>query len=403
VIGGSLIADSIITYAANTNGEANWISSGYTATTFDGNNPKVAISYIDLSAYGLPGLTQFSKTNYTFPSANVKTSATYNLLQQMPGDSIVSYFDGKKDTATYEFRYDEDLEMYEPAYKSTSKYNSKGDKIEEIDFNYNTTTMLYEYSSKNEFIEVSFMLDIQKSYSWTNNAWVLNGYDSTFYDSKGNKTLEKSYYKNSITDKIEYTGRTIVKESFEIIPSSPVPAAPSNLKVVLTNARTTETLASTSYTLTWQDNSYNETGFEIQRRKLGDSKYTTIGKVGANVTTYTDNSAIDGDEYFYAVIALNKDFKSALSSPVSSKPTGIISDESNSLKVAVFPNPTTEKWFVSGISNAKNVSLSTVDGHAIDFAIQADAIDAFGLNNGVYILKVEDANGITRTAKVFKK
>jgi hypothetical protein len=182
-----------------------------------------------------------------------------------------------------------------------------------------------------------------------------------------------------------------------------VPAVPSNLTVVKANLRTTETFANTSYTLTWKDNSYNETGFEIYRKKVSDSKFSKIGSVNANITTYTDNSATEGEEYLYTVIAINGSFKSAFSSEVSSNPTGIISDESNTLKVAVFPNPTTDKWFVHGISNAKNVSLSTVDGHAIDFAIQADAIDASSLNNGLYILKVEDANGITRTAKVFKK
>ena len=403
VIDGNLIYDSLFFFSPNTTGATNWVTQGYSATTYNGTLPKETTSYLDYAALGIPipGVVANSKTTYTYPSANVKTRAEYNLLEEMPDDSSISYYDGKKDTATYTFMYDEDLEVFVPSNKNISKYNAKGEEIEEIDFSYNSNTKLYEYASKNELIEVSATLDIDKYYSWTNNAWVLRGFDSTFYDSKGNKTLVKSYSKNTMGN-IVYSGRTIVKESLEIIPSSPLPAAPSNLTVVLANARTTETLAAT-YTLTWKDNSYNETEFEIYRKKAGDSEYSKIGDVDKNVTTYVDKTAVEGEEYLYAVIAVNDNFRSAFSNEVSSKPTGIISDGTNTLKVAVFPNPTTDKWFVTGVSNAKNVTLSTVDGHAIDFAIQADAIDASGLNNGLYILKVEDANGITRTAKVFKK
>lgn len=403
VINGSLIADSVKFYSANTSGAANWVSTGYSATSYNGNVPKESITYYDLSAFGLPGLTAMSKDTYTFPNANTKTKTSFNLLENVPKDSSINYFVGKNDTASYSFYYDENLEEFIPDFKTTSKYNTKGEITETIDFYFSPISKVYEYTSKNVYTEVSATLEIHKSYSWTNNTWKLEGYDSTFYDNKGNKTLEKSYYMNEFTAKIEYTGRKIVKESFEIKPSSPVPTAPSNLTVVKANLRTTETLANSTYTLTWKDNSYNEKAFEIYRKKVGDSEFEQIGSVVANTTTYTDNSGVDGEEYVYYVLAVNGDFKSKFSNSVSSNPTGIINDESNTLKVAVYPNPTTDKWFVSGISNAKNVSLSTVDGHAIDLALQADAIDASGLNNGLYILKVEDANGITRTAKVFKK
>lgn len=402
VIDGNLIYDSLFFFSPNTTGATNWVTQGYSATTYNGTLPKETTSYLDYAALGIPipGVVANSKTTYTYPSANVKTRAEYNLLEEMPDDSSISYYDGKKDTATYTFMYDEDLEVFVPSNKNISKYNAKGEEIEEIDFSYNSNTKLYEYASKNELIEVSATLDIDKYYSWTNNAWVLRGFDSTFYDSKGNKTLVKSYSKNTLGN-IVYSGRTIVKESLEIIPSSPVPATPSNIMVVNTVVQARLEGAARN-TITWKDNSYNETGFEIYRKKPTDADFYIINIVGPNVTVDYDVTN-EGEEYIYAVIAVNDNFKSPISNGVSNKPTGIISDGTNTLKVAVFPNPTTDKWFVSGIANAKNVSLSTVDGHAIDFAIQADAIDASGLNNGLYILKVEDANGITRTAKVFKK
>jgi len=58
--------------------------------------------------------------------------------------------------------------------------------------------------------------------------------------------------------------------------------------------------------LTWTDNSNNETGFTIQR--ADDSAFTTglaIFKVGANTTTYTDDTIRNNQTYYYRVQANN--------------------------------------------------------------------------------------------------
>ncbi len=53
--------------------------------------------------------------------------------------------------------------------------------------------------------------------------------------------------------------------------------------------------------LTWRDNSTGETKFEIERNNF--TSFTKIGEVGANVTTYTDNSVGGGTYRVRAVFA----------------------------------------------------------------------------------------------------
>src|SRR5688572_17477851 len=76
---------------------------------------------------------------------------------------------------------------------------------------------------------------------------------------------------------------------------SPVPpTAPTNLTAVL---------AGTAVTLTWTDNSNDESGFIIER-KTGSANYLRLDTVGANTTTYSDNVALF-NMYVYRVSAYN--------------------------------------------------------------------------------------------------
>jgi hypothetical protein len=53
----------------------------------------------------------------------------------------------------------------------------------------------------------------------------------------------------------------------------------------------------------WNDNSSNETGFRIERAS-GNSSFTTLAEVAANVTSFKDNNAIADITYKYRVTAL---------------------------------------------------------------------------------------------------
>lgn len=77
------------------------------------------------------------------------------------------------------------------------------------------------------------------------------------------------------------------------------PSAPSNV-----------TGTSTSYdtiNLTWTDNSTDELGFKIERRKQGDTAYIEVARVGADVVEYQDRSGlVSNTTYEYRIRAYNE-------------------------------------------------------------------------------------------------
>lgn len=75
------------------------------------------------------------------------------------------------------------------------------------------------------------------------------------------------------------------------------PAPPENL--VASSAISGEV------SLTWDDLSDNENGFRIQRKLERDGTWTPIGAVGANMTTFIDNSPVTGTNLYYYVETLN--------------------------------------------------------------------------------------------------
>jgi len=84
-----------------------------------------------------------------------------------------------------------------------------------------------------------------------------------------------------------------------IVTVGPVaPAAPSGL--------TATALSATSVSLSWTDNSANETGFFIQRSTNASFTANVVSfTVGANVTTYTNTTASANTTYYYRVRAFN--------------------------------------------------------------------------------------------------
>jgi len=60
-------------------------------------------------------------------------------------------------------------------------------------------------------------------------------------------------------------------------------------------------------TLTWKDNSTDETGFKIERRLRADpvASYAEIASVGANVQTYDDATIALNTQYCFRVRGFN--------------------------------------------------------------------------------------------------
>ncbi len=91
-------------------------------------------------------------------------------------------------------------------------------------------------------------------------------------------------------------------------------AAPTNLAATVISA--------TQNNLSWTDNSDNETGFRIERRTAAGS-YSSLGTVGANVTTCADTNVATGTSYTYRVQAFDAVRSSGYSNEVSTSPAGV--------------------------------------------------------------------------------
>src|SRR5205823_3091780 len=72
----------------------------------------------------------------------------------------------------------------------------------------------------------------------------------------------------------------------------PPPAAPSNLHA--------GAVTQSQVTLSWTDNSGNETGFEMER-KSGSDPYSRVASLAANTTSYTDSHLLPNTAYVYHV------------------------------------------------------------------------------------------------------
>ncbi|MBK9333365.1 MAG: T9SS type A sorting domain-containing protein [Ignavibacteria bacterium] len=81
------------------------------------------------------------------------------------------------------------------------------------------------------------------------------------------------------------------------IDTSIIPRAPSDLLV--------DEITETSVSISWQDNSYNESGFIIARRQLGEIVFRYIDTVAADVLTYQEVGLTPDHTYFYKICSYN--------------------------------------------------------------------------------------------------
>lgn len=79
--------------------------------------------------------------------------------------------------------------------------------------------------------------------------------------------------------------------------SAAIPQAPTNLAATA--------LSSTQITLTWQDNSTNELGFKVERRKGLSGDWSEIVSLGQNIVEYQDDELDPNTTYYYKVAAYN--------------------------------------------------------------------------------------------------
>lgn len=122
--------------------------------------------------------------------------------------------------------------------------------------------------------------------------------------------------KNRLIDKVDHIisleNKTVSEgtiSAYKAIYDPPSPTAPSNLDGVHT--------AWTEIDLWWQDNSGDEAGFEIQRKKTGENDFSTIGSQQDNLSCYFDKSATGGITHYYRVRSFNFAGNSSFSNTIS--------------------------------------------------------------------------------------
>ena len=131
-----------------------------------------------------------------------------------------------------------------------------------------------------------------------------------------------------LTPSTAYTYR--VRATSSGCDSTPSPTATASTTPEPVTAPTNLTgraLSDTEVSLTWKDNSNNETGFKIERA-LGDGAFSEVGTVATDVNTYTDTGLGATAVYHYQVRAVNGTSVSASSNDLRvttlSPPTGIL-------------------------------------------------------------------------------
>ena len=132
------------------------------------------------------------------------------------------------------------------------------------------------------------------------------GANTTSFTDSGLNEATKYWYRvrayNAVTTSA-YSNETSATTLYNI------PAPPSGLTIT--------SLLSNKVSLSWTDNSGDETGFKIQRKTGATGTYTTIKRTAANVTSYNDSTVIDGTLYYYRVCAANGAGDSAFSNEAS--------------------------------------------------------------------------------------
>jgi len=142
------------------------------------------------------------------------------------------------------------------------------------------------------------------------------------------KTSSITYYSAgsfiiSLTVTDSNGGTATIQQSVQVTaPDLTLPAAASNLSTSST---------SSVINLQWQDNSANETGFIIQRASAGG--WQELANVVANSTQYQDQTAVEGVEYQYQIVAVNDNGQAIASNVDSAQLNKIVTPVKFSLNI----------------------------------------------------------------------
>ena len=156
-------------------------------------------------------------------------------------------------------------------------------------------------------------------------------------------------------------------------------------------------------------------GYYLFRSTSPDEGYERIKLLGANSTSYTDNSANQQGHYYYKLIAVYSDLECE-SAPaywiydhnqfylhVYYSPTSV--EELEAGEVMVYPNPTTARFTVEA-SEMNHVSVFNTLGQVVYEANCEGNVTEINLSNvetGIYMVRIDTKNGsVTKRITVIK-
>ncbi|MBK7160772.1 MAG: T9SS type A sorting domain-containing protein [Ignavibacteria bacterium] len=180
------------------------------------------------------------------------------------------------------------------------------------------------------------------------------------------------------------------------------PGAPSELRI--TN------ITMTSITINWNDNSNNEAGFIIARRRQGEVQFEYIDTVQTDVLTYQEVGLTPDNIYYYKVCSYNLAGTSDFTNTVSgtTKSNTILVNNSSALSDGYFlsnnfPNPfnpaTTIKFGLPSkayvtikIYNAAGKEVESLINSYFNSGIYSIVWNASGFPSSAYFYKIETEN-----------
>ncbi len=201
------------------------------------------------------------------------------------------------------------------------------------------------------------------------------------------------------TDGFSESSGVAMVDGFKMVfvPPVAVPLAPTNLVA--------GPLVGSQVTLTWSDNSANETGFVIYRGTTSGGPYSSIGFVTRNVTTFTDINAPVGPTYYYVVRGTNYLGLSPNSNQASPLVPPVITKQPQSITVGQFSpasftvtatgGPLTYEWRRDGNPIGGTTNISGVASSNLVFA-SAQLADA----SSNYSVFISNAAGSTNSVSV---
>lgn len=142
--------------------------------------------------------------------------------------------------------------------------------------------------------------------------WYQNGNPINFAFSSEDDTVRNFTITNSTFGDGEYIVKN-VEGQCESLPSDPVYVRYATAETLTPPSNPAATaISASSIFLNWTDNSSNEKGFEIWRRKGSSGKFEFIALTAANAVSYKDTTNLEpSSEYHYKVRAVSNTSRSA--------------------------------------------------------------------------------------------